>query len=195
MHETSLGRVVRDYLSGENVEETSYEEFRQAMARMLVEELGYPRERLGAKVGIEFSVDGTPYCRVVDIVVHDEADRPLMLVFFVPGQPGSYEREVVAAARLYPGGAVPLAVVTDTREALLIESHGGTVIETGVRAIARYDALPALVREHPARELDEAHLERERRILYAYSEFIYGSCCHTCTPKPTPPRGGDGDAT
>lgn len=191
MHETSLGRVVRDYLTSEEIEETSYEEFRQALAKMLVEELGYPRERLSPRVGITFPIDGEEYCRVADFAVYDEADSPLMLLFFVAGQPGSFDREVVAAARLFSDAPVPLVAVTDTREALLLEAAGGELVATGMRAIPRYDALPELAATHPVPKLTEAQLERERRILYTYSEFIYGSCCHTCTPKPGPGRSGD----
>ena len=58
MHEESLGNVIRDYLTGEELVETSYEEFRQALARMLVEEKGYPKDRLTPKVGVCFPVDG-----------------------------------------------------------------------------------------------------------------------------------------
>lgn len=194
MHETSLGQVVRDYLTGEDIEETSYEEFRQAMARMLVEELGYPPQRLLAKVGIEFPVDGETYCRVADLVACDEDGSPLFLLFFVAGQPGSFDREVLAAARLYPGGPIPLVAVTDTREAVLLDAATGTTLGTSMRAIPRYEDLPALAKAHPAPRCSPQQLDRERRILYAYSEFIYGSCCHTCTPKPAHTPGRDDDS-
>lgn len=55
MHETSLGSVLRDYLTGESIDETTYEEFRQALARLLVEEKGYPRERLRPKVPLNYA--------------------------------------------------------------------------------------------------------------------------------------------
>ncbi|MDY7001579.1 MAG: type I restriction endonuclease subunit R, partial [Thermodesulfobacteriota bacterium] len=49
MHETSFNRTIRDYLTGEDLDETTYEEFRQALAKMLVEERGYPKDRLKSK--------------------------------------------------------------------------------------------------------------------------------------------------
>ena len=64
MHEESLGNVIRDYLTGEELVETSYEEFRQALARLLVEEKGYPKARLSPKVGVCFPVDGKDYTRM-----------------------------------------------------------------------------------------------------------------------------------
>ena len=82
MHEESLGNVLYDYLTGEKIEETSYEEFRQALARMLVEEKGYPKDRLTSKVGVCFPVDGSDYTRMIDLYATDAAGDPLLFVIF-----------------------------------------------------------------------------------------------------------------
>ncbi len=184
MHETSLRQTVRDYLTGKELEETSYESFRQALARLMVEELGYPRQRLAPRVGVHFPIDGEDYCRVVDLVVRDEEGGAQLLVLFAAGQPGTFDREAVAAARLFNEGPVGLVAVTNTEDAVLVETATGTVLETGIRALPRFDELAALAGAHPAPVMDETRLERERRILYTYSEFIYGSCCHTVCPTP-----------
>jgi len=184
MHETSLGQTIRDYLTGEDREDTSYEEFRQALARMLVEELDYPRQALSPRVGVHFPVNGKEYCRVADLVVRDGQGRAILLIFFAAGQPGSFDREAVAAARLFNEGPAPLATVTNTEDGVLLESATGRILETGLRALPRYKELEALAATHPAPDLSEAQLELERRILYTYSEFIYGSCCHTVCPTP-----------
>lgn len=186
MHETSLGRTLTDYLTGESLEETSYEDCRQAMAKMLVEERGWPRKNLRPKVGITFPIDGRSYCRVADIVAYDDDGRPLLVLFFTAGQPGTFDREIVAAARLLPDGPAPLAVATDSRQAVLHETATGTLVGSGPDlALPRWDHLLNLATQHPAPTLDQAHRDREARILYTYSEFIYSSCCHTCTPKPS----------
>ena len=186
MHEVSKGAFVCDYLTGEEIEETTYEDCRQDLSRRLVEELGYPKERLRPKVGVTFPIDGKDYCRVVDLVALDEEGWPLLLVFFVAGQPGSFDREIVAAGRLVEGGPAPLVAATDTKEAVLHETARGTLVAHGVeQALPRWERLQELAREHPARELDATAREREGRILYTYSEYIYGSCCYTCPPKPS----------
>ena len=58
MHEVSLGGMLTDYLSGERIEETTYEEFRQALAKFLVEDKGFPKASLKAKVPLIFLIDG-----------------------------------------------------------------------------------------------------------------------------------------
>ncbi|MHC1790958.1 type I restriction enzyme HsdR N-terminal domain-containing protein [Solidesulfovibrio sp.] len=183
MHEESLGNVIRDYLTGEELEETSYEEFRQGLARLLVEEHGYPRERLLPKVGVCFPVAGDQYTRMIDLAATDAAGRVLLFVIFCSGEPGTYRREALAAARVYDQGPVPLVLVSDTRDAVLLETAGGREIGRGLRAIPAYAALAALA--GPIAPLSEEALDRERRILFAYSEFLSGGCCQgACRPKP-----------
>jgi len=182
MHEESLGAVIRDYLTGEELLETSYEEFRQALARMLVEERGYPRESLMPKTGVCIPVDGRQYTRMVDLVAQGPGGAPLLLIIFSSGEPGSYLRESLAAARLYDP-PVPLTLVTDTKTACLAATASGEVLGSGMRAIPRYNELPPLARTHPVPPLSPEHADRERRILYAYSEMLSGGCCKgACRP-------------
>lgn len=181
MHEESLGNVIRDYLTGEELAETSYEEFRQALARMLVEEKGYPKDRLVPKVGVCFPVDGHDYTRMIDLLANDPAGKPLLFVIFCSGAPGSYVREALAAARVYACGGVPLVLVTDTHDAVLLEAATGKERGRGMRAIPDWDTLVATA--PPCPELTPEALERERRILYAYSEFLENGCCQGfCRP-------------
>lgn len=184
MHEVSLGGTIRDYLSGEAIPDTTFEDFRQALARLLVEEKGYPRGRLTSKVGVSFPVGGETYCRVIDLVAYGEDGGPLLLVLFCAGKPATYERETLAAARLIHGGPAPLALVTDTREAILLDVAGGNVLAEGMAAVPRWEDLQRLAAGRPRPELTPARLDRERRILYAYSEMLTSCCEGTCCPLP-----------
>jgi hypothetical protein len=190
MHETSLGGTLRDYLSGEEIEETTYEEFRQALARLLVEERGYPRERLRAKVELPYTVDGEAFSRSVDLVAYDPEDRPVLLVIFSAGDVGSYERETVAAAKLFPGGPVPLALVTDTMEAALLDTASGEVLARGMGAAPAWSELLARTREAARTPLTSGQRERLTRIFHTYCGFLFGTCCsESCTLPPKPRKG------
>lgn len=173
MHETSLGRVIRDYLTGEPMTETTYEEFRQGLARMLVEEKGYPREALRPRVEVDC---GGGESREVSIAVDGPEGRPVLLVFFCSGEVGSYKRETVAAARVYQDGPVPLVLVTDTRDAVLTAVCDGTELGEGMRAVPDWDRLLELAGENPCPSLSPDRLDRERRILKTYSGFLKGCC-------------------
>jgi len=182
MHEESLGNVIRDYLTGEELAETSYEEFRQALARLLVEEKGYPRACLEPKIGVCFPVDGETYTRMIDLMAVDASGKPRLFVIFCSGEPGSYVREALAAGRVYEKGPVPLVLVTDTREALLLETATGRELSRGTHAIPDWPSLLAL--PAPVPTLSDEARAREQRILFAYSEFLSGGCCQAaCRPK------------
>lgn len=229
MHEVSLGATLRDYLTGQDVDHTTYEDLRQALARLLVEELGHPRGLVEPRVRVRFDaphggaagglaapdsppasdgmvgVVGTgrgappaspadspsiassslssedPHdpdegCRVVDLTLRDDDGSPLCLVLFCPGAPGTYARESVAAARLFPGGPAPLVAVTDTRDALLVAAVDGAVLGEGMRALPKRDDLRRLAAEHPCPPLTPERAAGERRILGAYTAFLKRCC-------------------
>ncbi len=204
MHEVSLGGMLTDYLTGQAIDETTYEEFRQALARMLVEGKGFPKESLKAKVPLIFQIDGADTGRHIDLVAYDtvgetgETGRPLMLVIFCAGDVGSFERETVSAARLFPGGPVPVAIATDSIGASVLDTATGDPLShtlggaTGVRAIPTWDELRALVRASeavsPRLPLTEERRRKEERILHAYNGFLYGTCCSESCRIP-PKRG------
>ena len=52
-----------------------------------------------------------------------------------------------------------------------------------MRAVPRYANLTGLALAHPLPEFGPDRLERERRILYAYSEMLAGCCTGACRPQ------------
>jgi hypothetical protein len=176
MHEVSLGYTIADYLSGASIEATTYEDLRQAIARMLVERKGYPADRLRSKVRVTFPVGGDRYTHIVDLVAYDDMDRPLVLILFCAGEVETYVREAIAAARLMEEGAPPLAVVTDTRSAILVSVGDKRHLEhRNYQALPDWDRLHELAGEVPTYELNEQRRIVEGRLLYALSELR--SCC------------------
>jgi len=177
MHEVSLGGMLTDYLSGAAIEETTYEEFRQALARYLVEEKGYPKSGLAAKVPLAFRIDGEETGRHIDLVASDETGRPLVLVIFCTGDVGSFERETVSCARLFPGGPVPIAIASDSIGASVMRTATGDPLfaetgrATGVNAIPTWAEVQAIDAATPRVELTPERRAREERILHAYSGF------------------------
>lgn len=193
MHEVSLGGMLTDYLSGATIEETTYEEFRQALARYLVEEKGYPKSGLAAKVPLVFRINGEETGRHIDLVASDETGRPLVLVIFCAGDVGSFERETVSCARLFPGGPVPIAIASDSIGASVLRTATGEPLfaetgrATGVNAIPTWAEALEIDAATPRVEPTPERRAREERILHAYNGFLYGTCCsESCR---IPPKG------
>jgi hypothetical protein len=186
MHEVSLGQTIHDYLTGKNVEVTTYEDLRQGLARMLVEEKGYPKDKLKPKVPITFTIDGKPFERRIDLVAYAGSDpankmlTPLMALVFCSGTPETYTREAVYAGRLLPDGPAPLVVVTDTKDARLLRTADGKELACGFQGIPEWEELLVLAAEHPAPVLDPERILKEQRIFYMYSGFLEACCAKTC---------------
>lgn len=184
MHDISLERTIIDYLTGESIEDTTYEDLRQSLARMLVEERGYPKDRLRPRVAVTVPIDGRLYSRIVDLAAYGEDNAPLLVLIFCSGAVNTYCRECLAAARLFPQGPAPFVCVTDSKNALLIETDQGEIIHEGMGAIPIYQELVRLAGERPIKELTPEQAAMEARILYAYSESLLGCCGHaTCAAE------------
>jgi hypothetical protein len=183
MHEVSLGYSIQDYISGEDVEVTTYEDLRQAIAKMLVEQKGYPKERIQSKLPISFRIDGQSFSRSVDLVVFDDEGQPLMVVFFCAGEVETYIRECIAAARLLAPGPAKLAVATDTRQAVLLRVQDGERLDMrDYQALPEWQTLLDMGRQLEAYQPSEARRKAEERLLYAFSELSCG-CGPECPPE------------
>ncbi len=176
MHEVSLNRVITDYLSGQEIMDTTYEDLRQSLARMLVEVRKYPRECIQAKYPLVFSVNGESHSVALDLAVFSPDGEPLMALVFCPGEVGTFVRESVAAARIHLPSPFPLVIVTDSMELLLVETRTAEVIRQGFGAVPRWNELAAMAQDHPCPLPGEDRLDKERRILAAY-DALGGPCC------------------
>lgn len=176
MHEVSLNRVITDYLTGREIMDTTYEDLRQALARLLVEDRKYPRELIRPKYELAFSVNSEPHVVSIDLAVFSERMEPLAALFFCPGEVGTFVRESLAAARIHLPAPFPLVMVTDSMELHLVETKSGDLLGQGFNAVPRWADLADLAAAHPCPQPSLDRLDKERRILAAY-DGLGGPCC------------------
>jgi Type I restriction enzyme R protein N terminus (HSDR_N) len=164
-----------DYITGETIVDTDDERCRQELARLLVEEKGYVKDELEPRLCIETLYNGQFVNSTIDITVRVSGKR-LMIIRFAPGSIVTRERSAIAAARvLEPTYQIPLAVVTNCRDAEVLDSYSGKVISQGLASIPGKREAVDLVRALRFEPFtDEAKKDRERRILNAYDVEI---CC------------------
>lgn len=182
MHEISLGYTIEDYLSGQQVEATTYEDIRQAMVRMLVERKGYPGRALKSKVKVAFAIDGRAFSGCLDLVAYSDAGEPLVALLFCAGEVETYIRQTIAGARLHPGQPVRLVVITDTRKALLLQvSDGKLISDAGYQALPTWERLLELAGQAPRYQLTEQRQRVEQRLFYALSELSCSCSDQECS--------------
>ena len=164
-----------DYITGESIVDTDDERCRQELARLLVEEKGYNKGELEPRLSIETLYGGQYVVSTIDITV-TLANRRFMILRFAPGSITTRERSAIAAARILdPVHQIPLAVVTNGRDAVLLDTYSGKIIKQGLDAIpAKKEATEMLQSLDFKPFADEERIDRERRILNAYDIEI---CC------------------
>ena len=164
-----------DYITGESIVDTDDERCRQQLARSLVEEKGYEKSELEPRLSIETLYGGQYVVSTIDITV-SLAGKRFMILRFGPGSITTRERSAIAAARILdPDYQIPLAVVTNGRDAVLLDTYSGKIINQGLDSIpGKEEATRMLQSLHFKPFTDAERIDRERRILNAYDIEI---CC------------------
>ncbi|MBI9088059.1 MAG: type I restriction enzyme HsdR N-terminal domain-containing protein [Desulfobacterium sp.] len=165
-----------DYITGKTVPNEGPEESRQMFERILVEEKGYAREDVRVDEPITVMFQGKEYRSTIDLVVFLEG-KAVMAVRCIAGSLGSYEREILAGARLLYDYQVPFSVSTNGQDALVRNVVTGKAHGQGIDAVpSRQDALDAMATiDHSG--FPEEKKEREMIIFRSYNLDKYQDDC------------------
>ncbi|WP_028579469.1 type I restriction enzyme HsdR N-terminal domain-containing protein [Desulfogranum japonicum] len=164
-----------DYLTGEELPDTDDERVRQDLARMFVEELGYAAEELQPRLQIRSEFNNNQVVSTIELLVTVNEKR-VMIVRYGPGSLVTREKAAIAAARILDSEyRIPLAVVTNGRDAELLETGKGKILATGMEAIPSRREITALVNTYGCEPYpDKEEREKALRILNVFDEEI---CC------------------
>lgn len=169
-----LGKTV-DFITGQTIVDTLDEQERQKIARFLVEDKGYLKDEIEVQREIELTLDRDTGTSRVDFVIR-VAGKAFAIIIFGPGSLVSRERPALAAARLLESYAVPFAVVTNGKDAEVLETKSGKVIDEGLEAIpSKREALEKM-RTFAFEQIPKERLEKEKRILFAFDVLARREC-------------------
>jgi hypothetical protein len=156
-----------DFVTGREVPNIGAEENRQAVERLLVDGKGFDREQIEVEVPIEMAIAGEIYRSAVDLVVN-AVGRRVMAFRCAAGSLASCEREILAAARLLDRCQIPMAVVSDGRTAVVLDTVSGRKIGEGLGAIPAKADLLARFDRLQFSDLPEERRLREELIFRTY---------------------------
>ncbi|XCN75213.1 MAG: type I restriction enzyme HsdR N-terminal domain-containing protein [Candidatus Electrothrix aestuarii] len=167
--------TLKDYLTGEELPDTDDERLRQELARMMVEEKGFKPEELEPRLSVETIFNHVFVRSVIDLTVSWKGQR-LLVLRYGPGSLVTREKPALAAARVLESSyCIPLAVVTNGRDAELLETRTGKVLATGMEAIPDRVRAEELAQEYLAYPPPTgAARERNLRVLNAFDLEV---CC------------------
>jgi hypothetical protein len=159
---------ITDYITGQAIDLVGPEISRQNFEKFLVETKGYDKQEIQVNEPLTVQFQGEDYVSSIDLVVCIK-DRAVMAVTCVAGSTGSYEREILAGARLVRQYQIPFAVSTDARDAVVMDTLTGKPIGRGLAAVPSREQMqnkmPGLVFE----PLDETRKEREMIIYRSFN--------------------------
>jgi len=162
--------MLTDYITGNEVPNIGAEENRQQVERFLIEKKGYDRGDIEVGADLRFSLHDEEVHSNVDLVV-SVSGRRFMVLRCVPGSFVSRQRETLAAARLLDDYQVPFSVVTDGKDATLLDTITGEVLGQDMNAIPSKEEAVQEMKEMALQPFPQEKLERERIIFRSYDEM------------------------
>ncbi len=162
--------MIKDFVTGREIPNIGAEENRQRVERFLVEKKGYRRDDIEVDAEIRFTVAGEEYHSNVDLVVSIEGKR-FMVINCVPGSLVSRQRETIAAARLLDEYQIPFSVVSDGKDAHLLDTITGKVLSEDIDAIPSRQQALGNVEKMEMQPFPEEKLERERIVFRSYDDM------------------------
>jgi hypothetical protein len=172
--------ALQDYLTGEELPDTDDERIRQRLARLLVEQLGYRKDELEPRLTIESCYGGNRVQTLIELTIRIDGRR-LMILRYGPGSLVTRETAAIAAARMLdPEYRIPLAIVTNGRDAELLETARGKVLATGMECIPDRQQAETLAQECVFEPYaDPEKRDQALRILNVFDQDVccFGNSC------------------
>ncbi len=165
-HHLILGRI-DDVITGEILDDTHDERYRQKIANLLVQEKGYaksdiePRRKLLVQAG-----DNRAYIKI-DFLIK-LANRSSMIIKYAPGSLVTRHRPMLAASRIMAPYQIPVGVVTNGKDAEILDGASARVLARGLDGIPSKTELSTFAATSDMNLISAERAEKESRILYCF---------------------------
>ncbi len=164
----AMMEVITDYITGNEIHLVGPEISRQNFEKLLVETKGYRKQDIHVNKPLTVQFKGKDYVSSIDLVVCVE-DRAVMAVTCVAGSIGSYEREILAGARLVGNYQIPFAVSTDAKDAVVMDTLSGKTLGKGLAAVPSREQMKKKLPDLLFEPFDETRKEREMIIYRSFN--------------------------
>ncbi|MEA3438420.1 MAG: type I restriction enzyme HsdR N-terminal domain-containing protein [Thermodesulfobacteriota bacterium] len=167
-----LGELV-DFITGETIEDTHDERYRQKLARLFVEKKGYNKNEIKSRCELPVSAGANKAVVKIDFLI-TLSNKICMIIKYSPGSLVTRHRPVLAASRLVAPYQIPIAVATNGENADVLDGYTNEVISSGFESIPDRQQLAKRVADIQFEHISSRRVEMESRIIYAFE--IDGSC-------------------
>ena len=179
-HHLILGQI-KDFVTGETIVETHDEQFRQHIARLLVNHLGYDKEDILPRYKAKIAFDQKGAIVLIDFLIRF-AGKTRMVIKYGPGSLITRHRMALGVSRIVEPYQVPVVVVTNGKDADILDGKTGHVLSSGLDKIPSKLDITHKLNKESFQILSEKQREMESRIVYALEIDDKCPCddTHTC---------------
>ncbi len=171
-----MNETLTDYVTGREIPNAGPEGNRQLFEKVLVEQKGYAKQDIKVDQEITVFFKGEPYTAALDIVVFVK-DTAFMAARCIAGSLGSYEREILAGARLVFDYQIPFSVSTDGKDALIRNTRTGELYGEGMDKVPSKEEAAGMLATLSLEPFPENKKEREMIIYRSYNiEKVHREC-------------------
>lgn len=171
-HQLVMG-TLRDCITGETLDDTHDERYRQKIARLLLTDKGYTKADIRPRQQLIVAAGDRKGRLWVDFLVMVDA-RTAMVIKYAPGSLVTRQRPTLAISRLVAEYQVPVVVVTNGETADILDGESGKLVGSGLDRIPSRGDLASSVERAAFSPISLKRAEMEARIVYAYE--IDGGC-------------------
>jgi len=165
-HHLILG-TLKDHITGDALDDTHDERLRQSLARLLVEEKGFDKAHIEPRRQVVLTACDKRAAIQLDFVVWID-DRVCMIVKYGPGSLVTRHRPALGLSRLIEPYQIPLVVVTNGRDADILDGESGKRLASGLDGIPAYHDVLTSFPSFEFKPISRKRAEGESRIVFAY---------------------------
>lgn len=171
-HHLVMGEL-KDYLTGDMIADTHDERYRQKLARLLVETLGYHKADIEKNRTVALQARGQEATLEIDFLV-STGDHVAMMIKYAPGSLVTRRLSNLALSRIIFPYQIPVVVTTNGEDAEVISGNSGKVIGQGMDAIPGF--LDPEIAGLPKIPTTVSPKLAEKASKIAFACWIDGSC-------------------
>lgn len=175
-HHLILGELT-DLITGKILPDTHDERYRQALAQRLIGPCGFDRSEIQKNSDLIVTAGKKQAILRVDFIVTIN-NRACLIVKYAPGSLVSRWKSAVAMSRVIMPYQIPRIVVTNGKDADILDGATGELLNQGLDALPCRNELLAGMDDFPFDPIPEKTREMALRIVYAFE--VDGACpCDT----------------
>ena len=164
-----------DYITGKEISYIGAEQNRQIFEKFLVKEKGYSKKDIKIDEKITVMFKNKIYISSIDIVIFCNT-KAFMAVKCIAGSIGSYEREILAGARLLYDYQIPFSISTNGKDALIRNVITGKKYGQGLECVPSKKQAEKISKSLLYQPFSKEKKEREMIIFRSYNIEKINKC-------------------